>query len=123
MNECKNIFEGKTAWFSLSTKPDRIDKWTKFGGTITDAYTADLLFSENANCDDTAWIYRYDKYKDEELTVFHPAYIDACIFQKDILKVNLCNYILPSVKGEEEMEKQNIGPDFENPKLQTLKLK
>ncbi|XP_067141382.1 telomere repeats-binding bouquet formation protein 2-like [Centruroides vittatus] len=122
MNERNSLFDGKTAWFSKSTQPNRINKWTSYGGKITDVYSADFLFSENANCDDTDWIYELYNYKDEELTVFHPAYIDACISENNMLKVNLCYYILPSVEAADEMERQNIGPDFENPKFQTIKL-
>ncbi|XP_064608315.1 telomere repeats-binding bouquet formation protein 2-like [Liolophura sinensis] len=100
------IFNGLTAWFSTSVRKKRRKIWEKEGGEVTPFDTAEFFFSENAEAEDTEWIYKSDDYERDHISVFHSMYIEKCKSMGSTADVKLGDYFLPPADIQELARKQ-----------------
>ncbi|MGH0157963.1 UNVERIFIED_CONTAM: hypothetical protein FKN15_053551 [Acipenser sinensis] len=65
------------------------------GGMITNLFTADYIFSEDASNPDTQRIYQSLDYVENRITVFHASYLSACEKSKNNRAVSMGHFVLP----------------------------
>ncbi|MBN3272141.1 DHSO dehydrogenase, partial [Polyodon spathula] len=89
------MFKNKKAWFSQSVSRSVCDLWVAEGGMITNLFTADYVFSEDASNPDTQRIYQSLDYVENRITIFHAAYLSACEKSKNNRAVSMGHFVLP----------------------------
>lgn len=104
--QCPQIFFNQTAWFSGSVTDERVEKWKAYGGEICDFETAQFVFSEDPEYEDTKRLYDSQAYLYEHLAIFHAAYIDECVENESCKHVAVGDYFLPPKELHEIISQQ-----------------
>ncbi|MGH0171989.1 UNVERIFIED_CONTAM: hypothetical protein FKN15_062529 [Acipenser sinensis] len=70
---------------------------------ITNLFTADYIFSEDASNPDTQRIYQSLDYVENRITVFHASYLSACEKSKNNRAVSMGHFVLPPAHVQKEV--------------------
>ncbi|XP_033904077.3 telomere repeats-binding bouquet formation protein 2 isoform X1 [Acipenser ruthenus] len=98
------MFKNKRAWFSQSVSRRVCDLWVAEGGMITNLFTADYIFSEDACNPDTQRIYQSLDYVENRITVFHASYLSACEKSKNNRAVSVGHFVLPPAHVQKDIK-------------------
>ncbi|XP_038072017.1 uncharacterized protein LOC119740710 [Patiria miniata] len=88
------VFNNLSAWFARSVSPRRKALWVKHGGRLVNIPDAQFIFSQDVEDWDTKSLFKTEDYLIGCLTVFHAAFIDACLKNKSAHKTTISKFLL-----------------------------